>query len=60
MVRFTAEGRDRIFSHVHGMAGEVVAISERLDPEQRRTVAEYIEHISALSLRLRSGSGNGG
>lgn len=50
VVRLTADGRDRIFTHVHGVANGVIAISRRLDAEQRRTVAEYIEHISgALS-----------
>ena len=46
MVRLTADGRDRIFTHVHGVADAVIAISQRLDAAQRRTVAEYIDHIS--------------
>ena len=60
MVRLTNGGRDRIFTQVHGMADQVVAISERLDPEQRRTVAEYIEHISgALSPPAQPGGNDG-
>jgi DNA-binding MarR family transcriptional regulator len=46
VVRLTAEGRDRIFTQVHGMAAKVVAASHRLDAEQRRTVAAYIEEIA--------------
>jgi DNA-binding MarR family transcriptional regulator len=46
MVRLTADGRDRIFSQVHGMANDVVAISQGLDAEQRRVVVDYIEQLS--------------
>jgi DNA-binding MarR family transcriptional regulator len=48
MVRLTKSGRDRIFTQVHGMAGSVVAASERLDADQRRTVADYIEEIAGV------------
>jgi DNA-binding MarR family transcriptional regulator len=44
-VRLTREGRDRIFTKVHGMADEVVAISDRLDPGARRGVIRYIEEL---------------
>jgi DNA-binding MarR family transcriptional regulator len=47
MVRLSDEGRDRIFTQVHGMANEVVAISKRLDADERRSVARYIEELSA-------------
>jgi DNA-binding MarR family transcriptional regulator len=47
-IRLTASGRERIFGHVHGMASAVVTASQRLDPEQRRTVAEYIEEVSGV------------
>ena len=46
MVRLTREGRDRIFKQVHGMANEIVAISDRLDAAGRRFVVEYVEEIS--------------
>jgi DNA-binding MarR family transcriptional regulator len=59
VVRLTADGRDRIFTHVHGVADAVIAISQRLDAEQRRTVAEYIEHISGALSSAQPG-GNGG
>jgi DNA-binding MarR family transcriptional regulator len=45
VVRLTREGRDRIFTQVHGMADEVVAISDRLDPGARRWVIRYIEEL---------------
>jgi DNA-binding MarR family transcriptional regulator len=48
MVRVTPGGRDRIFTQVHGMAGSVVAASERLDAGQRRIVTAYIEEIAGL------------
>lgn len=46
VVRLTREGRDRIFTQVHGMADEVVAISGRLEPDARRAVIRYIEELS--------------
>ena len=46
MVRLTTDGRDRIFSQVHGMANDVVAISQRLDAEQRKVIVDYIEQLS--------------
>ena len=48
VVRLTAAGRDRIFTQVHGMADDVVAISARLDAEQRRTVLAYLEELSGI------------
>jgi DNA-binding MarR family transcriptional regulator len=48
MVRLTGGGRDRIFTQVHGMADDVVAISQRLDPDQRRAVAGFIEELSGV------------
>ena len=36
VVRLTPGGRDRIFTQVHGMADEVVAISQRLTADERR------------------------
>jgi DNA-binding MarR family transcriptional regulator len=47
MVRLSDEGRERIFRQVHGMANEIVAISGRLDPDERRSVVRYIEEISS-------------
>lgn len=46
MVRLTRQGRDRIFTHVHGMADEVVAISEQLDPGERHAVIAYLDRLS--------------
>ena len=48
MVRLTDGGRERIFTQVHAMADHVVAISLRLDPDQRRIVAAYIEELSGV------------
>ena len=46
VVRLTREGRDRVFKQVHGMADDVVAISGRLDADERRAVVRYFEEIS--------------
>ncbi len=46
VVRLTRTGSKRIFTQVHGMADEVVAVSGRLDQDERRAVVEYIEAIS--------------
>jgi DNA-binding MarR family transcriptional regulator len=46
LIRLSAEGRDRIFKQVHGMAGDVIAISDRLDADERRMVVKYMEELS--------------
>lgn len=46
VVRLSSEGRDRIFTQVHGMADEIVAISGELDAAERRSVIRYIERLS--------------
>ena len=48
VVRLTADGRDRIFTQVHGMADSVVGASKGLDAGQRRTVIAYIEEIAGV------------
>lgn len=48
VVRMTGDGRERIFTQVHGMADDVVAISRGLDPDGRRAVVDYIDAISAV------------
>jgi DNA-binding MarR family transcriptional regulator len=57
MVRLTKTGRDRVFTQVHGMADQVVAISGRLDAAERRAIAEYIEEISSAIGHPRGASG---
>jgi len=47
-VSLTKSGRDRIFTQVHGMADEVVALSERLDADQRKTIGRYIDTLSLV------------
>ena len=47
VVRLSDEGRDRIFTQVHGMADEIVGLSRALDPAERRSIVEYIEKLSA-------------
>lgn len=59
MVRLTADGRDRIFTHVHGVADQVVAISQKLDAEKRRTIAQYVDEVSG-ALRAPQMSGASG
>jgi len=46
VVRLTPGGRDRIFEHVHGMADEVVCLTERLDADERRVIGRYLEALS--------------
>jgi len=46
MVRLTKDGRDRIFTQVHGIADEVIAISSRLGADERRAVVRYFEELS--------------
>jgi DNA-binding MarR family transcriptional regulator len=60
VVRLTVDGRDRLFTHVHGVADALIAISQLLDEEQRRTVAEYIEHISGALSPPAQPEDNGG
>ena len=43
VVRLTQSGRDRIFTQVHGMANEVVAISERLPADARAVIGRYLD-----------------
>jgi DNA-binding MarR family transcriptional regulator len=60
VVRLTADGRDHIFTHVHGVADQVVAISQKLDAEKRRAIAQYIEEVSgALAAPQRTGAPGG-
>ena len=48
VVRLTSGGRERVLTQVHGMANDVMAISERLDPGLRRAVIGYIEELSGV------------
>ena len=59
LIRLTKAGRDRIFTQVHGMASEVVAISGRLDAAERRSVLEYVEELSSAIGKPASGPSHG-
>jgi DNA-binding MarR family transcriptional regulator len=48
MVALTKSGRDRIFTQVHGMANEVVAITEELPAAERSVIGRYLERIGAV------------
>ncbi len=48
MVKLTKSGRDRIFTQVHGMADEVVAISQRLGAGDRDVIGRYIEELAGV------------
>jgi len=48
MVALTKSGRDRIFMKVHGMANEVVAISEKLPADERAVIGRYIERLGGV------------
>lgn len=45
MVALTKSGRDRIFTQVHGMADQVVAISAELPAEERDVIGRYLDRI---------------
>ena len=45
MVALTKSGRDRIFTQVHGMANEVVAITAEFPAEERAVIGRYLERI---------------
>ena len=48
MVTLTKSGRDRIFTQVHGMANEVVAISEELPADERAVIGRYIDRLGGV------------
>lgn len=48
MVKLTRGGRDRIFKQVHGMANEVVAVSQGLTAEERSAVGRYLDEIMGV------------
>lgn len=45
VVRLTASGRDRLFAEVHGMASEVVEITELFTEEERRIIARFLDEV---------------
>jgi len=51
MVTLTKSGRDRIFTQVHGMANEVVAISEELPANDRAVIGRYIARLGGVISR---------
>jgi len=50
VVMLTERGRERVFSQVHGMANEVIALSATLDADERRVVGRYFEELSEIIL----------
>jgi DNA-binding MarR family transcriptional regulator len=48
MVTLTTSGRDRIFTQVHEMADEVVAISARLGADERSAIGRYVEELAGV------------
>ncbi len=54
-VRLTTEGRDRIFAQVHGMAGEVIAVTDEFPAEERRVIARYLERLSQVIVSPAAG-----
>jgi DNA-binding MarR family transcriptional regulator len=53
-VRLTEEGRDSIFTRVHSMADDLIAIAQRLEPEERGAMVRFLEEVSGVV--TRSGS----
>jgi DNA-binding MarR family transcriptional regulator len=48
VVTLTRSGRDRIFTHVHGMANEVVTITEELPAEERAVLGRYLDRLCGV------------
>jgi DNA-binding MarR family transcriptional regulator len=48
VVRLTVQGRDRIFTQVHDMANDVVAMTGRLNADERRVVGRYLEELAGV------------
>lgn len=48
VVRLTGSGRDLLFTNVHGMAGDVVALTDRLSDEERHIVGRYLDEVSQV------------
>jgi DNA-binding MarR family transcriptional regulator len=48
VVTLTKSGRDRIFTQVHGMANEVVAISDELPADERAVIGRYIDRLGGV------------
>ena len=48
MVALTKSGRDRIFTKVHGMADQVVAITEELPADQRAVIGRYLDRLGEV------------
>ena len=46
VVRLTPDGRDRIFTQVHGMANDVVDLADRFDADERRVIGRYLDAVS--------------
>lgn len=58
VVRLTPDGRDRVFEHVHGMADEVVRLTELLDADERRVIGRYLEDLSGTIVPPPAGQGS--
>jgi DNA-binding MarR family transcriptional regulator len=48
MVALTNSGRERIFTQVHGMADQVVALTEELSADQRAVIGRYLDRIGGV------------
>jgi MarR family transcriptional regulator, multiple antibiotic resistance protein MarR len=48
MVALTKSGRDRIFTQVHGMANEVLAMTEELPAAERDVIGRYLERVGGV------------
>jgi len=59
VVKLSATGREQIFTQVHGMAGAVVALSERLSAAERGAVVGYVEELSEIIAAPVAGTGRG-
>jgi DNA-binding MarR family transcriptional regulator len=48
MVSLTKSGRDRIFTQVHGMADQVVAITQELPADERAVIGRYLGRLGGV------------
>jgi DNA-binding MarR family transcriptional regulator len=55
VVRLTASGRDRLFGNVHGMAGELVEVTELLTQEERRLIGRFLDEVSRVIAKPANG-----
>jgi MarR family multiple antibiotic resistance transcriptional regulator len=57
VVTLTDGGRDELFDRVHGMAAEVMTLTDRLTSDERRVVGRFLDDVAALLARTSTRAG---